>query len=75
MISSPRANGAGDLFNSNHNITLITQAILGARSRKKNQADSVTDSRRTSFNDSPGLVLPNNQVIFFSFVFSSNFLF
>jgi hypothetical protein len=59
MLSSPRTNGAANLFNSNHHLTLITQPILAARSRKKNP---ITNNQRISFNDSPSIILPVNRV-------------
>jgi hypothetical protein len=65
MLSTPQTNGDVDLFKPNHHLALITQPILGARSRKKDKSDSITNSRRSSFNDSPSLILPNNRVKFF----------
>ncbi len=51
MLSSPQTNGSGNLFNSDRQLTLITQPILGARSRKKPKIDSITNNHRNSYND------------------------
>jgi hypothetical protein len=74
MLTSPRTNGA-DHFVPSHHLALITQPVLGARSRSrkktnnisletsaKDTIDSMTNSRRSSFNDSPPLILPINRV-------------
>jgi hypothetical protein len=74
MLTSPRTNG-GDNFVPSHHLALITQPVLGARSRKKttttniiletptkDKLDSMTNSRRSSYNDSPPLILPINRV-------------
>ncbi len=76
MLTSPRTNGA-DHFVPSHHLALITQPVLGARSRsrrktknivietptsKKDKLDSMTSSRRSSYNDSPPLILPINRV-------------
>ena len=63
MLSSSQAHVANDLFKPHHHLALITQPILGARSRRKDKLDSLSHSRRSSFNDSPALILPVNQVI------------
>jgi len=62
MLSSPQTNGTANLFNSNHHLTLITQPILAARSRKKNKIDPITNNHRSSLNDSPSIILPINRV-------------
>ncbi len=76
MLTSPRTNGA-DHFVPSHHLSLITQPVLGARSRSKRKTrniiletstatkdklDSMTNSRRSSYNDSPPLILPINRV-------------
>ncbi len=77
MLTSPRTNGA-DHFVPSHHLALITQPVLGARSRSRkktttnfildsatstqDQVDSMTNSRRSSYNDSPPLILPINRV-------------
>ncbi|CAF1386119.1 unnamed protein product [Adineta steineri] len=52
MLSPPQTNASNNLFNLNHPFTLITQPILGARSRKKDKIDSITNTRRNSYHDS-----------------------
>jgi len=69
MLSSSQANGGADLFKPNHHLALITQPVLGARSRKKDKTNSITNSHRSSYNDSPSLILPNNRVKSFFFRF------
>lgn len=70
MLTSPRTNGV-DHFVPSHHVALITQPVLGARSRSKktttttitkDKLDSMTNSRRSSYNDSPPLVIPINRV-------------
>lgn len=76
MLTSPRTNGV-DHFVPSHNLALLTQPVLGARSRSrkkttnivvetsdKDKLDSMTSSRRSSYNDSPPLILPINRVKF-----------
>lgn len=83
MLTSPRTNGA-DKFVPSHHLALLTQPMLGARSRSrkkqtaiaietsssssltKDKLDSMTNSRRSSYNDSPPLILPINRVKFTS---------
>jgi hypothetical protein len=77
MLTSPRTNGADHFVPSHRAVALITQPVLGARSRlrkktnniiiqtpssTKDTIDSMTNSRRSSFNDSPPLILPINRV-------------
>ncbi len=62
MLSSPQTNVRTDLFKPHHHLALITQPVLGARSRKKDKTDSTTNSRRSSLNDSPSFILPINRV-------------
>ena len=62
MLSTSQTNGGADLFKPNHHVALMTQPVLGARSRKKNKTDSLANSRRSSLNVSPSLILPNNRV-------------
>jgi hypothetical protein len=76
MLTSPRTNGA-DNFVPSHHLALITQPVLGARSRSrkktnniivetststKDKLDSMSNSHRHSYNDSPPLILPINRV-------------
>ncbi|CAF3522726.1 unnamed protein product [Adineta steineri] len=76
MLTSPRTNGANH-FVPSHHLALITQPVLGARSRlrkkttnmidetsttNKEKSDSMTNSYRGSYNDSPSLILPANRV-------------
>ncbi|CAF4090956.1 unnamed protein product [Rotaria sp. Silwood2] len=76
MLRSPRTNGADNFVPSRH-LALITQPVLGARSRSrkkttniivetststKEKLDSMTSSRRSSYNDSPPLILPINRI-------------
>ncbi|CAF3426014.1 unnamed protein product [Rotaria socialis] len=75
MLTSPRSNGV-DNFVPSHHLALITQPVLGARSRSrkktniivetststKEKLDSMTSSRRSSYNDSPPLMLPINRI-------------
>ncbi len=74
MLTSPRTNGV-DNFVPSHHLALITQPVLGARSRlRKNptniivqtstkaKIDSMTNTHRSSYNDSPPLILPINRV-------------
>ncbi len=74
MLTSPRTNGA-DHFVPSHHLALITQPVLGARSRlrkkptnilvqtsTKDKFDSMTNTHRSSYNDSPPLILPINRV-------------
>jgi hypothetical protein len=78
MLTSPRTNGA-DNFVPSHHLSLITQPVLGARSRSrkkttniivetststKDKFNSMINSRRSSYNDSPPLILPINRVKF-----------
>ena len=78
MLTSPRTNSAEN-FVPSHHITLITQPVLGARSRSrkkttniivetttstKDQFDSMANNHRNSYNDSPPLILPINRVMF-----------
>ena len=53
MLSSSQPN---DLFKPHHHLALITQPVLGARSRKKEK----NDSRRSSLNESPALILSSH---------------
>ena len=62
MLSPPQTNGPGNLFNSNHHLTLITQPVLGARSRKQTKIDPITNNRRSSCDDLPAIILPINRV-------------
>ncbi|UJR23918.1 hypothetical protein I4U23_026890 [Adineta vaga] len=63
MLSSPHNNGTGHLFTSNHHFKLITKPVLAEKSRKRtNQIQSITNTRRTSYNDSPSLILPIHQI-------------
>ncbi len=62
MLSSPQTNSGADLFKPNHHLALITHPLLGARSRRKDKIDSVTNSRRSSYNDTSLLTLPINRV-------------
>ncbi|CAF1050046.1 unnamed protein product [Adineta ricciae] len=62
MLSSPPANATGHLFSSNQHFKLITQPILGARSRKKDKFESIITSRRSSYDDSPPLIFPVHRV-------------
>lgn len=75
MLTSPRTN-VTDGFIPGHHLALITQPVLGARSRSRKKAniiietstsskeklDSMTSTRRSSYNDSPPLILPINRV-------------
>lgn len=58
MLSSSQPNTSNDLFKPHHHLALITQPVLGARSRKKDKHDSLNNSRRNSLNESPALILP-----------------
>jgi hypothetical protein len=60
MLSSPQTNGV-DHFVPSHHLALITQPILGARSRKKDKIGSISNSHR---NLSPSFILPINRVKF-----------
>ncbi|CAF1070982.1 unnamed protein product [Rotaria sordida] len=87
MLTSPRTNGA-DNFVPSHHLALITQPVLGARSRlrkkptniivetstsTKEKLDSMTNSRRSSYNDSPPLILPINRIDTSQYQKKSNF--
>ncbi|CAF4841939.1 unnamed protein product [Rotaria sp. Silwood1] len=87
MLTSPRTNGA-DNFVPSHHLSLITQPILGARSRlrktttniivdtstsTKEKLDSMTSSRRSSYNDSPPLILPINRIDTLQYQKKTNF--
>lgn len=75
MLTSPRSN-ASENFLPSHHLALITQPVLAARSRSKRKTttnilvetsnkdkfDSMTNSRQSSFNDSPPLILPINRI-------------
>jgi len=65
MLSSHQTNAGVDIFKPNHHLSLITQPVLGARSRKKDKIDSITNSRRNSINDSSSLIFPINRVKYF----------
>jgi hypothetical protein len=65
MLSSPQTNGSNAIFNPNHHLTLITQPVLGARSRKKHHIDSITSTHRTEYTHSPSIISPIKQVKFF----------
>ncbi|CAF4205116.1 unnamed protein product [Rotaria sp. Silwood2] len=62
MVSSSQTHVDDDLFTPNDHLALITQPILGARSRKKDKIDSKINSHRSLYNDSPSLILPINQM-------------
>jgi len=77
MLTSPRTN-ATDHFVPSHHLALITQPVLGARSRSrkktttniivetspttKDKFHSMANIHRGSYDDSPPLILPNNRV-------------
>ncbi|CAF0979092.1 unnamed protein product [Rotaria sordida] len=62
MLSSSQTNIDHDLFTPHDHLALITQPILGARSRKKDKIDSKTNNYQSSYNNSPLLISPINQV-------------
>lgn len=59
MLSTSQTNVGADLFNPTRHVTLISQPLLAARSRKKNSNDSVINSRRSSFNETISLTSSN----------------
>ncbi|CAF1587059.1 unnamed protein product, partial [Adineta ricciae] len=70
MLTSPRTNSVDHLIPS-HRVALITQPVLGARSRSRKKPTNIleeTSSRnkanthRRSYNDSPSLVIPVHRV-------------
>lgn len=62
MLSSAPNHAGVDLFKPNHHLSIITQPVLGARSRKKDKIDSISTSRRSSYNDTSLLTLPITRV-------------
>ncbi|CAF4295587.1 unnamed protein product, partial [Rotaria sordida] len=61
ILSSSQTNIDHDLFTPHDHLALITQPILGARSRKKDKIDFKTNNYRSSYNNSPLLTSPINQ--------------
>lgn len=77
MLTSPRSN-ASENFIPSHHLALITQPVLGGRSRSrrktsnilvetstsnKEKFDSMTNSRQSSFHESPPLIFPSTRVV------------
>ena len=70
MLTSPRANSVDHLIPSHH-VALITQPVLGARSRSRKKPTNIPEetsrrnkanTHRGSYNDSPSLVIPAHRV-------------